>query len=56
VNLAWGRVTGATGYRVYWGINNNGPYDQIPLMSSINSISIPSLNADTTYYFKVTSG
>ncbi len=55
VNLTWGRVTGASGYRVYWGLTNNGPYDQIPLMSSVNSISIPSLNADTTYYFKVTS-
>ena len=55
VNLTWGRVTGASGYKIYWGMNNNGPYDQIPLMSSSNSISIPSLNPDSTYYFKITS-
>ena len=52
IKLTWGKVTGATGYKVYQYSSSQGKYVQIATVTG-NTYNKTGLKAGTTYQFKV---
>lgn len=52
VHLAWEKIPGAQGYNVCWGISEHQIYSSW-LIYDQNSILLPSLNAETKYFFRI---
>ncbi|ACL69174.1 glycosyl hydrolase [Halothermothrix orenii] len=54
VTLDWNSVSGATGYKVYYG-TASGEYNNVQTVSDITSYTVTGLTNDTTYYFVITA-
>ncbi|MCK5581374.1 MAG: VCBS repeat-containing protein [Candidatus Omnitrophica bacterium] len=54
VDLSWTAVSGATGYKVYYG-TTSGSYDAPVDVGDVTSYAATGLTNDTTYYFVVTT-
>lgn len=52
-SLMWDAVSGATGYRVYWG-TTSGSYPQSLDVGNSTTANVPGLVSGTTYYFVAT--
>jgi len=52
--VRWSSVCGATGYKVYRGTRESGPYDSVYTTSFISYTDV-GLSLDTTYYYKVSA-
>lgn len=53
ITLTWGKVTGATGYRVYQYSPSKDTYVQKASVKGTNTYTVSSLKAGTTYKFKI---
>ena len=54
VTLTWSPVSGASGYKLYWG-TNSGSYSNYLDVGNVTSYTINDLENDRTYYFVFTS-
>ena len=52
--LTWDAVTGATGYRIHYGIAT-GTYSQNLNVGNLTTTTVMGLSKGTTYYFTVTA-
>lgn len=54
-NLAWDSVSGATGYRIYWGTDSGGPYPNEVYVGDVLTYPLASLGLSSgiTYYLIV---
>jgi len=57
--LEWDPVAGATGYRIYYGVTQGGPYDQSPAngidVGKVTTFTVTGLAGRTRYYFVATA-
>lgn len=54
MNVSWGAVSGATGYKVKYG-TSSGIYSSTVDVGNVTSYTISSLKPDTVYYYAVTA-
>jgi hypothetical protein len=54
VDLNWGSVSGAIGYKLYWG-TNSGSYTNYEDVGNVTSYTTEGLTNDVLYYFNFTS-
>jgi hypothetical protein len=54
IDLEWDTVTGASSYKIYRALSQNGTYSYIGTAST-TSYSNPGLSANTTYWYKVSA-
>jgi uncharacterized protein (TIGR02145 family) len=54
ITVGWPSVYGATGYKIYRGISDDGPYDLVYTTSSTSYTDVE-LILGTTYYYKVSA-
>ena len=55
VNLSWAPVPSATGYIIYYGTTNNGPYPNSVTGILSTAAYVSGLNSNATYYFTVSA-
>jgi len=57
--LEWDSVAGASGYRIYYGVTQGGPYDQSPVngidVGNATTFTVTGLAGHTRYYFVATA-
>jgi len=52
--LTWDAVTGAAGYRIYFG-TTSGTYPQTLTVGNVTTTNVTGLSSGTTYYFVATA-
>ncbi len=52
IDISWGAVSGAEGYKVYKATTNNGEYSETDV-GDVTTYSSTGLSADTAYYYKL---